>query len=233
MQRESASTTRAVLDRDLRVLAEDILHLGEMVEGALEASLSALRERDLNLAQEIIDDDAKVNDLRYKIEAACISLIATQAPAAGDLRAVVAAMNMASDLERMGDHAAGIAKIVQRVNGLEAFELPDNLKKMSDLVQQMLKQAMDAYGEHDTTLAYSIATQDDRMDDHYQELFRELMEMMAGGPTGTAIGVYLMFVGHNLERIADRVTNLAERVIFMASGKMLELNPEPGETGTN
>ena len=142
-------------------------------------------------------------------------------------------MNMVTDLERMGDHAAGIAKIVQRVDSEGALEWPDSLKKMSDLVQQMLQQAMDAYGERDTTLAYSIATQDDRMDDHYSALFRELMEMMAGGPAFTAIGVYIMFVGHNLERIADRVTNLAERVIFMASGKMLELNPEPGETATN
>lgn len=231
--REMGSSSRALFDRDLKKLREDVIRLGDMTASAISKSIKALRQRDIALATHIIDQDADINALRYAIEAACMGMIATQQPAAGDLRAIVAAMNMTGDLERMGDHAAGIAKIVLRINekGLEDF--PRSLTQMAELVCTMLTQAMQAYAQRDDELAYKVASMDDLIDEHYHALYQELVELMIDKSEMTQSGVYLMFVGHNLERIADRATNLAERVVFMTSGTMLELNPEPGVSDTN
>jgi phosphate transport system protein len=230
---EEGSSARAVFDRELNSLSEDVLRLGDMVASAMDRSLNALREHDVPLAEEIIEQDADINDLRFQIEEACLGMIATQQPAAKDLRAIVAAMNMASDMERMGDHAAGIAKIVLRLDQKRFDEFPRSLTEMAKIVREMQRMALEAYARSDDNLAYEVASRDDYIDEHYHELFGELVEMMVQDPTTTATGVYLMFVGHNLERIADRMTNLAERVIFMTSGRMEELNPEHGLTDTN
>ena len=204
-----------------------------LLASAITQSMQALHNRDKVLADEIVANDAQINALRFKVEEASLNLIATQQPAAGDLRAVVAALNMVGDLERMGDHAAGIAKIVLRLPDDGALELPPSLSQMADLALDMLGKAMEAYSKLDDDIAYSVATQDDIIDLHYKTLFRELVEMMSEGKDMTNLGIYLMFVGHNLERIADRVTNLAERVVFMTSGLMQELNPEPDEADIN
>lgn len=230
---DGSVTVRAILDRDLAVLKEDTLRMGSLLESAILQSMQALRNRDEALAQEIIDNDAQINALRFKVEEASLHLIATQQPAAGDLRAVVAALNMVTDLERMGDHAAGIAKIVLRLPEDGTLELPPSLSQMADLALDMLGKAREAYSKLDEHIAYSVATLDDMIDLHYKALFGELVEMMSAGKDMTNLGIYLMFVGHNLERIADRVTNLAERVIFMRSGLMQELNPEPDEADIN
>ena len=231
--KEEAVAVRATLDRDLATLKEDTLRLGSLLEPAIVQSMRALHNRDKVLAEEIVANDAQINDLRFKVEEASLNLIATQQPAAGDLRAVVAALNMVSDLERMGDHAAGIAKIVLRLPDDGTLELPPSLSQMADLALDMLRKALEAYSKLDDDIAYSVATQDDIIDLHYKTLFRELVGMMSEGKDMTNLGIYLMFVGHNLERIADRVTNLAERVVFMTSGLMQELNPEPDEADIN
>ena len=231
--KEEVVAVRATLDRDLAILKEDTLRLGSLLEPAIVQSMRALHNRDKVLAEEIVANDAQINDLRFKVEEASLNLIATQQPAAGDLRAVVAALNMVSDLERMGDHAAGIAKIVLRLPDDGTLELPPSLSQMADLALDMLRKALEAYSKLDDDIAYSVATQDDIIDLHYKTLFRELVGMMSEGKDMTNLGIYLMFVGHNLERIADRVTNLAERVVFMTSGLMQELNPEPDEADIN
>jgi phosphate transport system protein len=232
-EQEGSVAVRAILDRELTILKEDTLRLGSMLESAIAQSIKALRNRDKVLAEEIVANDAQINALRFKVERASLNLIATQQPAAGDLRAVVAALNMVGDLERMGDHAAGIAKIVLRLPDDGELELPPSLSLMADLALDMLRTALEAYSKLDDNIAYSVATQDDIIDLHYKTLFRELVEMMSEGKDMTNLGIYLMFVGHNLERIADRVTNLAERVIFMTSGLMQELNPESDEADIN
>ena len=232
-EQEGGVAVRATLDRDLAILKEDTLRLGSLLASAITQSMQALHNRDKVLADEIVANDAQINALRFKVEEASLNLIATQQPAAGDLRAVVAALNMVGDLERMGDHAAGIAKIVLRLPDDGALELPPSLSQMADLALDMLGKAMEAYSKLDDDIAYSVATQDDIIDLHYKTLFRELVEMMSEGKDMTNLGIYLMFVGHNLERIADRVTNLAERVVFMTSGLMQELNPEPDEADIN
>ena len=232
-EQEGSVAIRAILDRDLAILKEDTLRMGSLLESAIGQSMQALQNRDKVRAEEIVANDAQINALRFKVEEASLDLIATQQPAAGDLRAVVAALNMVTDLERMGDHAAGIAKIVLRLPDDGALDLPPSLSQMVDLALDMLSKAMEAYAKVDDDIAYSVATQDDIIDLHYKTLFRELVEMMSEGKDMTNLGIYLMFVGHNLERIADRVTNLAERVIFMTSGLMQELNPEPDEADIN
>lgn len=221
--------SRAELDRELAAIRESMLALGETVAVAIHDSLLALRNTDSELAETIIVGDAEVNKMRFDIEKACESVIATQQPAASDLREVIAALNIVVDLERMGDHAAGIAKTVQLM-GDEQFEsLPESLERMAARTQDMLRQAVEVYAEADNDRAYKVALMDDKIDDSYQSLTHELLQGMIEDEISTTRGLYLLFAGHNLERIGDRVTNIAERVIFMASGKMKELNPEPGE----
>lgn len=221
--------SRAELDRELAAIRESMLALGETVAVAIHDSLLALRNTDSELAETIIDGDVEVNKMRFDIEKACESVIATQQPAASDLREVIAALNIVVDLERMGDHAAGIAKTVQLM-GDEQFEsLPESLERMAARTQDMLRQAVEVYAEADNDRAYNVALMDDKIDDGYQSLTHELLQGMSEDEISTTSGLYLLFAGHNLERIGDRVTNIAERVIFMASGKMKELNPEPGE----
>ncbi len=221
--------SRAELDRELAAIRESMLALGERVAVSIHDSVLALRTTDSELAETIIVGDAEVNKMRFDIEKACESVIATQQPAASDLREVIAALNIVVDLERMGDHAAGIAKTVQLM-GDEQFEsLPESLERMAARTQDMLRQAVEVYAEADNDRAYNVALMDNKIDDSYQSLTHELLQGMIEDEISTTRGLYLLFAGHNLERIGDRVTNIAERVIFMASGKMKELNPEPGE----
>ena len=220
---------RAELDRELAAIRERMLVLGERVATTIADSLRALRNMDKKLAEAVIAGDAELNEMRFEIEEACQSVIATQQPAASDLRAVVAAMHIVVDLERMGDHAAGIAKTVQRMGGDRFERLPETLERMAARTQDMLGQVVEVYAKADYDRAYNVALLDDKIDDSYQSLTHELLQDMLEDEKSTTSGLYLLYVGHNLERIGDRVTNIAERVIFMASGKMRELNPEPGD----
>ncbi len=222
--------SRAELDRELAAIRESMLALGERVAVTIHDSVLALRNTDNELAETIIVGDAELNKMRFDIEKACEAVIATQQPAASDLREVIAALNIVVDLERMGDHAAGIAKTVQLMGDEQFDSLPESLERMAARTQDMLRQAVDVYAEADNDRAYNVALMDDKLDDSYQSLTHELLQGMLEDEISTTRGLYLLFAGHNLERIGDRVTNIAERVIFMASGKMKELNPEPGDT---
>jgi phosphate transport system protein len=225
----SHAHARGTLDREIGALREKLLALGEMADDTIADAMQALREVNTQLAQRIIDGDAVLNDLRFQIEESCLSIIATQQPAAGDLRQVVAAMNIVVDLERIGDHAAGVAKTVHRMEQPYFTALPESLERMAALTQQMLRQVLQVYAESDVDRAYNVARMDDRIDSSYQTLFRELLEQMLHEHGLTTNALYLLFAGHNLERIGDRVTNIAERVIFTSSGEMHELNPEPDD----
>ena len=220
---------RATLDRDLRTTEEGVLRLGDMLAAAIDRSIRGLQEQDLELARQVASEDARLNALRFEIEEACLGLIATQQPAAGDLRAVVAAMNIVSDLERMGDHAAGIARTVLRI-GREPHPLPlAEIQRMARGCQSMLGEVLEAFVARDAAGARRIAAKDDEIDASYTRLFRELLASMIADPERTTQALHLLFIGHNLERIGDRVTNIAERVVFVTGGEMRELNPEPYE----
>ena len=226
----SKASPRGTLDRDLRIVQEDLMRLGGMLDQAIERAMQALIERDLNLAHQVVEDDAGINDLRYRIEEFCLATIATQQPAAGDLRAIVAGMNIVVDLERMADHAAGIAKTVIRMGDDPPVKELIDLPRMAAVCRDMTRQALRAYLSADVELARAVAAQDDTIDGLYTQIFRELLTFMIEDPRTTTRALYLLFAAHNLERIGDRATNIAERVVFMASGQMQELNPEPFDT---
>ena len=225
----SGAVSRAALDRELRELHDRLLQMGEQVDRAVGEAMHALRHADRDTALRLIAEDAELNAQRFRVEQSALETIATQQPAARDLRAIMAAMSLVIDLERMGDHASGIAKSLLRLEPGESGELPQELERMAEEVQAMLRLALRAYDQQDPDLAYQAAQWDDWIDAQYQELLRELLDRMVRQPTSSNAMLALLFVGHNLERIADRVTNICERVIFLVSGSMHELNPEPDE----
>jgi phosphate transport system protein len=227
---EKRPTTRSSLDRELRAIEDDMLRMGEMVDEAIQGSLRALAERDRGQAQQIVDGDARINRLRFDIEEACVALMATQQPAAGDLRTVVAAMNVVGDLERMADHAAGNARIVLRMGDEPLLKPLIDIPRMAEVCRSMIRDSLQAFVRRDGERARQIAAMDDQIDGLYQQVFRELLSFMVEDPHTTSRALFLLFAAHNLERIGDRATNIAERVLFMTSGVMRELNPEPRES---
>jgi phosphate transport system protein len=225
--------TRAMLDRELADINERILRVGVLVDAAIEGSMQALAKRDHDLARQVNAGDAAVNALRFEIEEACLALIARQQPAAGDLRAVLAAFSIVTDLERMGDHAAGIARTVLHMGTEPLLKPLIDLPRMAETCREMLRQALQAYVERDAEKASAIVAMDDTIDALYTQIFREILSFMVEDPRTTSRGLYLLFTAHNLERVGDRVTNIVERILFMTSGEMRELNPKVSKAATN
>jgi len=215
---------RTAYDREFIQIQDNLLQMGLMVDQAIALALESLQNRDQALAQQVINDDQAINALRFKIEDACLALIATQQPAASDLRAVVAVITIVINLERMGDHASGIAKTVILMGDEPLLKPLIDIPRMVRLAQDMLSEVLQAFVERDADSARAIAVRDDEMDHLYQAIFEELLEIMADKPDSIERATYLMWCAHNLERIGDRVTNIAERVIFVSTGDMRELN---------
>jgi phosphate transport system protein len=213
---------RSILDHELTKLSDDILRLTSMVDSALDRAMSALNSRDLSLAQEVIIGDVEINVLRYEVEEECLRILATQQPAATDLRRVIAAIHLAVELERIGDHASGIARVVARLETEDEIDTLHKLPKMAKRAHDMLSQVIDAYVNDDPSLARSVMSLDDKIDKQYNKLFKETVKEMQDDDY-IRRATYLLWVGHNLERIGDRATNIAERVIFMSTGEFIEL----------
>lgn len=211
-------------DREFAQIQESLLQMGSMVDQAIALSLESLQNRDHALARQVIDDDEDINAVRFKIEDACLALIATQQPAASDLRSVVAVITVVINMERMADHAAGIAKTVILMGDEPLLKPLIDIPRMVRLAQEMLGEVLQAFVENDAGAAQAIADRDDEMDHLYQAIFEELLEIMADKPDSITRATYLLWCAHNLERIGDRVTNIAERVIFVSTGDMRELN---------
>jgi phosphate transport system protein len=224
--------SRSTLDREFGQIRDNILRMGSLVDTAVAQSMRCLKTQDVELAKKIIADDQVINEIRFTIEEECLALIATQQPMASDLRSVVAAMNIVNDMERMGDHATGIAKTVIRIGTEPLLQPLGDIPLMADHAREMLKQALDAYLTRDTELARKVAERDDEIDHLYNQIFRVLLSFMIEDPKTTTHGTYLLWTAHNLERIGDRVTNIAERVIYMTTGMMKELNIK-NTAGTN
>lgn len=221
--------TRSAFDQELLNLRDDVLRMGNMVDTAIKHSIQALKERDQSLAQKIITEDEVINELRFKIEGDCVRLIARQQPAARDLRFIVAAMNIVLDLERMGDHAAGIATIVVRMGDEPLLKPLIDLPRMAQIAGEMLRASLDAFlSESDEQEAMAITVRDEEVDQLYCQVFRELITFMIEDPRTVTRAMYLLFCAHNVERIADRVTNICERVAFVATGRMQEISSEAG-----
>jgi phosphate transport system protein len=216
---------RSALERELEDVRSDILRMGSQVESAIERSVQALKERDVELAQQVINDDEAVNELRYAIEEKCLELIATQQPAAGDLRMTIAAIHIAVELERMADHAEGTAEIVKRMYDAPLLKPLIDLPIMAHTAREMTHAALDAFVAQDADAAQQVAARDDELDALYQQIFRELLTYMLEDPRNISRATYLLWVAHNLERIGDRVTNVCERVVFMTTGKLEDIQP--------
>jgi len=219
--------TRRVLDRELQQIQDDLLRMGSLIDAAIGKAMKALSVRDLRLAREIVAEDAQVNAVRFQLEQACLTIFATQQPTATDLRLVVATIILASELERMGDYAAGIARTVLRMGDEPLLKPLVDMPRMAEIDREMLRDVLDAYVARDATAARVVAARDDELDNLYNQIFREILTYILEDPTCTTRALHLLFASHNLERIGDRVVNIAERVIFMQSGEMRELNAGP------
>ncbi len=231
----ASSTYRSLLDRDLGVIRDDVLRLGSLVDEQLQASVRALQERNLDAARQVISADERVNALRYKIEEECLATIATQQPAAGDLRRIITAMHMAVELERMADHASGIAGIVIRIGNEPPLKPLIDIPRMQVVTSEMLQSALDAFVRMDVGLARATVLRDDEVDALYNQVLRELLTYMAQDKKTIARAMYLLWVAHNLERTADRATNLCERIIFAVTGEQGDYKPAkqpPSPPGT-
>lgn len=215
---------RATLDQETRAINDDLLRMQKLVDQSIVRSLDSLEHRDQTVALQVIDDDIEINDLRFKIEEACLSLIATQQPAASDLRWVIAAMHMVVEMERMADHATGIAKTVIMMGDEPLLKPLIDIPRMAKLAREMLRESLEAHNERSAEKARRIAAKDDEMDGLYRAVFDELVEIMSKTPGSATRATYLLWCAHNLERIGDRVTNIAERVVFVNTGDMRELN---------
>lgn len=214
---------RTTFHKRLREIQNDVLAMGSMVEKAISRSIEALRERELNKAQSVIVDDQKINQKRFDIEEKCVQLIATQQPMAGDLRAIICVLNIITEIERIGDHAEGIAKIVIMIGDEPPLKPLVDIPRMAEKVNDMLHRSLDALINRDDNTAKQIVTEDDEVDNLYDQVFRELLTFMAEDPKTITRATRLIWVAHNLERSGDRVTNICERVVYMVTGKMEEL----------
>jgi phosphate transport system protein len=215
---------RTAFERELQELEKTLGDLGRMVEEALVASVDALKRRDLEKARQIIDADRATNERRLAIEHETLVVIATQQPMAVDLRTLAAVLEIASELERIGDYAKGIARITIKM-GIEPFVKPlIDIPRMAEKARDMLHRALQAFFERDVESARAIPMEDDEMDSLYERIFRELTNFIIVDPKLVNRATYLIWVAHNLERAADRVVNICERVIFMVTGEVVEFD---------
>jgi phosphate transport system protein len=224
-----SSGLRIPFDREIADIEKNMLQMRELVDQAILRGYTSLAERDADLARQVIADDDVINDLRFTIEEASLTLIATQQPTATDLRRVIAIMNIVVDLERMGDYATGIATTVLLMGDEPLLKPLIDLPKMVELAREMLNDSVQALLDQDVDHAKEIAARDDEMDELYREIFDELVEIMAKRPEGVQRATYLLWCAHNVERMGDRVTNIAERVVFVSTGDMQELNIKEDE----
>ena len=195
-----------------------------MVETAIERGIEALKTRNVNLAHQIIEDDLKINRKRYETEDKCLELIATQQPLASDLRTIASVLHITVDLERMGDHAEGIAKIALMLADEPPLKPYIDIPRMAGVAIDMLMGSLEAFKDRDPDRARAICDQDDEVDALYEQVYRELLTFMITDPRSIQRATHLIWVAHNLERIADRVTNICERVVYLVEGRIEELN---------
>jgi len=214
---------RESFHRHLTALQNEVLFMGSMVEKAIERSMEALKNRDLELARQVVADDAKINQKRFDIEEKCVELIVTQQPMASDLRVIIAVLNIIIDLERIADHAEGTAKIAIMIGNEPPLKPLIDLPRMAQKTVEMLRRSLDAFVNRDAEACRKICAEDDEIDQLYDQVFRELLTFMAEDSKTITRATRLIWVGHNLERSADRVTNICERVIYVVTGKMEEI----------
>jgi phosphate transport system protein len=210
-------------------LQDEVLLLGSMVEQALILAADTLKRRDVDGAAQIVRDDTRINEKRFAIENSILTLMATQQPIAHDLRLMAAMLEVSTELERIGDYAKGIAKTTMI---LEDVEMPIPIREFSAMTEQvasMLHRALSAFVKDDATQAHAIPREDARVDELYLQIYRTLVATMVAHPDLIDPINHLLWVDHNLERAADRVTNICERTVFTATGELLELDNDDND----
>jgi phosphate transport system protein len=215
---------RETFERELQQLQDDVLALGSMVEEALAGSIVVLQRRDLEGAQRLIRGDQAINEKRFAIEADCLALVATQQPAAGDMRTLAAVLEIATELERMGDYGKGIARICLMIGHEPPVKPLVDIPRMAAKGVDMLHRSLQAFVQRDAVLARAIPAEDSEVDALYNQVYRELLDIIIADPRTIDRATHLLWVAHNLERAADRVTNICERVVFTVTGDMTELD---------
>ena len=213
---------RSTFDREFDDVRTKLMKMSDLVDTAIDRSIQALSERDTKLADGVINGDVDINKYRFQIEEDCITLIATQQPAAADLREIIAILYMIVEMERMGDYAAGIAKTVILMEEEPLLKTFKKIFKMADISRQMLADSLQAFMKRDPLFAREIADRDNKIDELYNVVFLRLIKIMAKDPDMVTRCTYLMWCAHNLERIADRVINISEQTIFMITGTLKE-----------
>lgn len=215
---------RQAFEEQLEGLLQDLMAMGQKVAGAIDRSVQALCEQDQALAHEVIAHDDQINAAQHAIDEKCLVLIATQQPLAHDLRTILAVSNIAAELERIGDYSEGTARLALKLAGEPFIKPLVDIPRMAELGRRMLLSALEAFGRQDTEAALKIGDADTSVDDLYNQVYRELLVIMMQNPSTITQATYLIWVAHNLERIADRTTNIAERTVFVASGQVVDLN---------
>jgi len=215
--------TRAQYAHQLEELRGSVVAMSSMTSKAIDNAMNALLRQDMRLAQEVIAADRTINEHRWRTEDQALLLIATQAPMAKDLRTVAAAIHIVTDLERMADHAAGTAKIAIQTADQAPLKPLIDLPRMCDIAREMLHDSITAYIDDDEAAARAIVDRDDEVDALYDQIYRELLTFMMADPSTINQATHLLWAAHNLERIADRVTNICEQVVFTATGQLEEL----------
>ncbi len=220
---------RGTLEKKLQLLQDEILVLGSMVENAILAAVNALQKRDIEASKRIYASDQQINDRRFKLENECIALIATQQPMARDIRMLAAILEVLTELERMGDYAKGIARINVLIGKETLLKPLVDVPEMAEITVNMLHRALLAFVEVDETAACQIPAEDDKVDKLYNKIYRELVAFMIDNGDAIDKANYMLWVAHNLERTADRVTNICERTVYVATGEMVELSTSDDE----
>jgi phosphate transport system protein len=215
---------RSLFDEELSTLRDDVLRLGSLVEQALERADQALADRDVELADQVRREDANVNELQRRINAEITTMIATQQPMARDVRQVLALHHAAAELERMGDYGVNIAKLAQQLAAEPELPLFPQIREMARRCREQLRDAMRALVDSSEEEARAVCARDDELDRLYNEVYRQSLELMSSNPERASQAVHQLFAAHNLERLGDRVTNIGEDVVYLATGRVEDLN---------
>jgi len=207
------------IQENLEELQKKVSKMSEMVITAVDHSVTALVGRDIEKAKSVRKNDKHINSIRWEIEERCIALIATQQPVASDLRELVTLLYIITELERIGDYASGISKLTVKIGDDEHVKPLIDIPRMKDHALNMIKGSTKAYINRDEKMARKIHSDDDNIDDLYKQINRELISYMIEKPSTITQCTYLVWIAHNIERMGDRVTNICERIIYLASGE--------------
>ena len=220
---------REIFEKKIKQIQDEILLLGSMVEQAALDSVAAFKNRDVQSAKNIIEDDQNINDKRFAVENAILILMATQQPLAHDLRLLSAMLLVANELERMGDYAKGIARNTVRL-GIVDIPIPyRDIEKMSELAVSMLHRSLSAFVKEDIKMAVAIPPEDDEVDNLFNKCYRTIVNGMIANPATIDDASLLLWIVHDLERFSDRVINICERTVFIKSGEMMEMGASDEE----